>query len=86
MSCGYKGWQGLAAQHHLAHGAGMLPLPAWDPAGQSGPGRSHSFPLRSLKWLSWLSSAFICLVLPLRMTPGTAAAAFPMLLFFKFSV
>lgn len=78
---GYKGLQGLAAQHHLAQGAGTLPSPAWDPAGQSGPGHSHSFLLGSLKWLSWLLSAFICLVLPLRMTPGTAAAAFPMLLF-----
>lgn len=40
-----------------------------------------SFPLKSLKCHSWLLSALFCLVLPLRMTPGTAAAAFPMLLF-----
>lgn len=40
-----------------------------------------SFPLKSLKCLSGLLSALFCLVLSLRMTPGTAAAAFPMLLF-----
>lgn len=65
----------LAAQRHLAQRTGMLLSPAWDPLA------IPSFPLKSLKCLSWLLSALFCLVLPLRMTPGTAAAAFPMLLF-----
>lgn len=82
VACGYKGLQGLAVQCHLAQGLGDTPAAS---LGLCWAVQSWPFPQLSSREpkmaLLAPSSAFVCFVLPLRTTPGTAAAAFPMLLF-----
>lgn len=76
LNCGSKGLRGSAAQRCITQGAGCP---------QNRPGSpwavrsyAHSSPLGSPNG-SHRWSALVSIV-PLRMTPGTAAAAFPMLL------